>query len=123
MKQKISLKSILKLTAAFVILLYVITTYSHTISGGEKEDNKIVINSDGRARILNKTNSVQLFVNNRKMNKDEIKFGAVTSDEIYNGIYTTQRQTEFERGGKFCVNENLHQTKNANIQALICKID
>ena len=113
----------LKLILITIAGMFSFVLFSSFSPAGEKSNSSseiIEIKSDGVSRVLSENGEIVEVNNSNKIKRNEIKFGAAVSNENYHGIYTAQRQIDFNRGGKLCVNKNLHTSDEVNVQMLIC---
>ena len=77
-------------------------------NGGNEVKKEIIIHSDGIARIVDSNGIISLSPADRKIEKDEIKFGAAIVNEIAVGLENAERKYSQKRGGEVCEIDDLH---------------
>ena len=77
-------------------------------NAGNEAKKEIIVHSDGIARIIDSSGIISLSPTDRKIEKDEIKFGAAIVDEIAVGLENIDRKYSQRRGGEVGEIDDIH---------------
>ena len=97
---------------------------SFTPAGGKTNSSSeiIEIKNDGVSRVLTENGEIVAVNNSNKIKRNEIKFGGIAAAGADYQQLSSLQAYNYERGCKLCVNDNLKQTNQSNVQTLICDI-
>ena len=85
----------------FAILITIFFTQMiYAANGGNEAKKEIIVHSDGIARIVDSNGIIFLSPTDRKIEKDEIKFGVAIFDEIAVVLENADRKYSQIRGGE-----------------------
>ena len=115
----------LKLILITIAGMFSFVLFSSFSPAGEKSNSSseiIEIINDGVSRVLSENGEIIKANNSNKIKRNEIKFGGIAAAGANYEQLSTFQEDNYERGCKLCVNDNLQQTNQSNVQTLICDI-